>query len=231
MTLEQINALTVKDVLQIIISKIITLPEGEFVSYDESIEGAWYEKIVMPEGITKPSKDSFQSTFDNYISELTTECNRVKNLETTFHTLYSKDSGMPSFRKIWPEIANPLAFFNQNLHDKEFDFKFNQVLLEETKLEKSDLVQKAYDKMNSDVYTKMQEVFGTSNAESAAANQSTWSLMMQSPSAFVGSLGFTSEAEVIAYSQPKHESAIAYGIWRLTRIQQFRDERSQILGA
>lgn len=238
MTLEQIESLTVENCFQEILPKVIILPEGTIAFLNPELGEDWYLQIVMPEGVPLPEKSVFENAFIEYKQELINqfkpiwdEENRQNLLRTKFDSLYSKDAGMPSFHKIWPNVVNPLAFFNENLSNKDFDFKFDAVLLEENKLVSAELVQKAYDRMNSEVYAKMQETFGTSNAESAAANQSTWMLMVQSPTSFIGVIGFTSVEEVLAYSQPKYDSAIAYGIWRLNRIQQFRDEKNQILEA
>ena len=106
-----------------------------------------------------------------------------------------------------------------------------------------------YNTMNTEVYAKMAEVFGTNNADSATAYYETWKLMVESPAIFAGQ-GLTSdmevldaqdqvlyaagaslelEADVLAWATRRIEIAQEYGVWRALRIQQFRNEKDALL--
>lgn len=111
-------------------------------------------------------------------------------------------------------------------------------------------VTQAYEQMNEDVYAKMKEVFGTSKSDSATAFFETWKDMKVSPNNYVG-LGLKvredifvngvqlfdegalldTAQKVVDYATAKVNQALAYGVWRMQRIQQFETERSQILGS
>jgi len=116
---------------------------------------------------------------------------------------------------------------------------------EKTIQDKTDLVSAAYSLLNSEVYTEMANVFGTTNAESATAYNDTWNLMSQAPSDW-SSAGLTANFDrgglvkgdaldtvqkVQDYSDACLAVVMAYGIWRMQRIEQFRTERETILNS
>lgn len=101
---------------------------------------------------------------------------------------------------------------------------------------KDELIQIAYDSMNKDVYEQMASVFGTTNPDSASANEKTWSLMQSNPSLFANQglkddngVVMSTEQQVLDYASAKMTAVLNYGIWRLQRIQQFRDARDAII--
>jgi hypothetical protein len=104
-------------------------------------------------------------------------------------------------------------------------------------------LEKKYKEMTLEVYAQMATVFGTQDPNSASAYKQTWDMMLQSPSSFSGA-GLTSRFEVAGlsigdaldtdqkvtdYATACVDAAIQYGIWRMQRIEQFRQERADIL--
>lgn len=109
--------------------------------------------------------------------------------------------------------------------------------------QKTAQVQKAYDQMNAEVLAKMAEVFGTTKTDSATAYKETWALMDQSPAEWA-SAGLTAafavaelqigealctEERVKAYAEAKLLEVKNYGIWRMQRIEAFKQERDTIM--
>jgi hypothetical protein len=94
----------------------------------------------------------------------------------------------------------------------------------------------AYEAMNKDVLTQMALAFGTQNPDSASAYERTWTLMISSSAEWLG-LGLKDDVgtlletgeQVLAYAQAKLASVIAYGKFRLQRIEQFRAEKDAIV--
>jgi hypothetical protein len=98
--------------------------------------------------------------------------------------------------------------------------------------------------MCEDVYAEMEKVFGTSKSDSANANFETWRLMHSNPMLFRDqsitasrSIGtFTqgdpldTEAKLSAFSSLCIEDANAYSLYRLKRIEQFRQEVAALKG-
>ena len=92
------------------------------------------------------------------------------------------------------------------------------------------MVSEAYDKLNTDVYTEMEKVFGTKSAESAIAFERTWTLMKENPSLFVcQELSLASDEAVTNYANSKLQEALLYSVYRMKRIQQFKIEKAVIL--
>lgn len=97
-------------------------------------------------------------------------------------------------------------------------------------------IAEAYRIMDSEVRAEMVNVFGTSVAESATANQLTWANMLVKPELYssaglkddLGNILNTNEL-VIAYAQAKINASDAYSVWRLQRVDAFRAERQAIL--
>lgn len=234
MILEEIQNLKIENHFVEMLMRLNVLEDFEQIPNEEGIILDWYDSFNCT---NKPSKEAIISEFESYKAKLIQiekdrleEEARIYGLTERFMALYNKDMGFPSFREVWPEISNPLAFFNENKANKTFDFKFDEIEAKELLRDKAKLVEAAYNKMNADVYQKMFETFGTKNAESAQANQATWALMIQSPEKFAGKIdGLSTSADVLAFATPKHEAAIAYGIWRENRINSFRAEREGIL--
>lgn len=102
-----------------------------------------------------------------------------------------------------------------------------------------------YNEMNVDVLTRMSYVFGTTNTDSAAATERTWSLMVQKPEKFSGvglkasfeaggilpGEALDTNAKVVAYAQAKADEVEDYGVWRMKRIQDFTLAKQAILDA
>lgn len=115
--------------------------------------------------------------------------------------------------------------------------KWAQVIANHTTT-KMELIALAYERMNSDVYSAMSLVFGTTNADSATAYEKTWTLMKDTPSDWSGlglkdDLGASldTDAKVLAYATAKLAAVVEYGKWRMVRIEQFRAERASILAS
>lgn len=115
--------------------------------------------------------------------------------------------------------------------------KWAQVIANHTTT-KTELIVKAYERMNSDVYAAMELVFGTTNPDSATAYEKTWAMMKDTPSDWSGlglknDLGqvMDTDAKVTAYATAKLAAVLEYGKWRMVRIEQFRAERASILAS
>lgn len=101
-----------------------------------------------------------------------------------------------------------------------------------------------YASMCADIYGKMNDVFSTSNPESASAYYPTWLLMVANPSRFSGerftavkASGAFAEGDVLAtdndvvsYAGALIEEANEYSIYRLKRLRQFKNARQIITG-
>ncbi len=110
-------------------------------------------------------------------------------------------------------------------------------------------VTNAYNQMNSEVYAQMASVFRTTKPDSATVFYETWKDMVANPSnyhtlglkvdhqlmnpdnteLFDEGAALDTPAKVTAFASRKIEQALAYGVWRMQRIQQFKTEREQIL--
>lgn len=100
-----------------------------------------------------------------------------------------------------------------------------------TAADKAQQVADAYAVMNADVYAAMYTLFGTNNPDSAVAYERTWSLMKSNPASFVGvNASLATEQDVTDYADTKIAEALAYSVWRMQRIEQFRTLRASILG-
>jgi hypothetical protein len=101
---------------------------------------------------------------------------------------------------------------------------------------KKEQVTLAYKDMNNDVYAQMEIVFGTTNPESASAYERTWQMMKENSEAFANvgiknDLGFDllTGLDVLNFATEKLDAVLAYGVWRLKRIEDFRALRSSLL--
>jgi hypothetical protein len=70
MTREELELLKIEDCLNIVIPQTIFIPENESFSFDEAIEGTWYEKLVLPSGLEKPLLQDFENQFQIYKASL-----------------------------------------------------------------------------------------------------------------------------------------------------------------
>ena len=103
---------------------------------------------------------------------------------------------------------------------------------------KQKLIEESYIKMNSEVYQQMEIVFGTSNSDSAIAYEKTWNLMGENPEEW-SSLGLKDNQgnpldtpeKVSSFASEKINQVLIYGKWRMQRIEQFRQERENILNS
>jgi hypothetical protein len=108
---------------------------------------------------------------------------------------------------------------------------------------KTSLVTTAYNELNADVYAQMAVVFGTTNADSAVANNESYKNMKSSPALFsnkgfkaekaVGSFtlgaALDTDQKVIDYASARLGETTQYAVWRMERIEQFKAERNTIL--
>lgn len=109
--------------------------------------------------------------------------------------------------------------------------------------DKTFLVAEAYNQMNAEVIAQMALVFGTTKPESATAYKETWDMMIETPSDWheagirasfnagglvVGEVLDTTQ-KVQNYAAAKLAEVKAYGVWRMQRIEEFKDEREAIL--
>lgn len=100
-----------------------------------------------------------------------------------------------------------------------------------------------YAEMNAAVFSQMYAVFGTQDPDSASAYKSTWDIMVSNPDIWVAA-GITArferggvvagelldtEEKILGYANACISAAMQYGIWRMQRIEQFRQERLAIL--
>ena len=100
-----------------------------------------------------------------------------------------------------------------------------------------------YNEMVAEVYAQMVATFGTQDPDSASAYKETWDMMKEQPSAWTAA-GLTArfdrgglsagdaldtEQKITDYANACISAAIQYGIWRMQRIEQFRQERNAIL--
>lgn len=104
----------------------------------------------------------------------------------------------------------------------------------------------AYQRMDKDVFDRMETIFGTRRPDSAAAFSETWQLMVNKPQLFAGVSGviadkavaglvrgqpLTTQTQVLAFANARIAEAEAYAVWRLQRIVQFQMERAAIMAA
>lgn len=111
--------------------------------------------------------------------------------------------------------------------------------------QKAAQVTEIYNAMNTEVYTAMGGVFGTTNADSATAYERTWEMMKAAPENWSGAGllaefavgGFAvgdaldTDQKVTDYATAKIAEVLAYGVWRMQRIKQFKIDRAAILAS
>lgn len=91
-------------------------------------------------------------------------------------------------------------------------------------------LQALYDDMVTDIYNRMEQVFGTKSDMSALAYAATWEAMVKRPNKYRKmDLGFETVQEVLDYAQPKLEAADAYGVYRLKRLLKYERDKNAIL--
>lgn len=91
-------------------------------------------------------------------------------------------------------------------------------------------VQALYDEMVTDVYDKMEILFGTRNDVSAAATASTWEAMEKRPANYVGLNPQLNSVEAVsAYATAQLNAADNYAKWRLVRLAQFNAAKAAVL--
>lgn len=99
-----------------------------------------------------------------------------------------------------------------------------KALEHKAKREQLENKKRLYDVMVADIYAEMYRVFGTNSDASAQATASTWEAMQKRPANYIGTMNFTTEAEIIAYAESKLLEADNYGKYRINRIEQYRQE-------
>lgn len=113
-------------------------------------------------------------------------------------------------------------------------------------------VAKKYILMNEEILTEMYNTFGTTNPDSANAYKQTWELMKSKPSIFrdegllverqiLAADGMTilfeagaalnDDFSVVTYATRLIQMAEEYAVYRMKRIQQFRDDRAIIIAS
>jgi hypothetical protein len=116
--------------------------------------------------------------------------------------------------------------------------------------EKEEIISLKYLEMNQDVLVQMYNTFGTTNPDSANAYKQTWELMKTKPALFrdegllverqiLAADGMTilfqlndqlnDDLSVVGYATRLIQMAEEYGVFRMKRIQQFRNEKALIL--
>lgn len=88
MTRQELELLTIEDRLDLIIKVTVFIPEGETYSFDELIEGTWYEKLVLPVGIEKPILQDFINQFEIYKAQLFDAIVEAERIEAEKKTLW-----------------------------------------------------------------------------------------------------------------------------------------------
>lgn len=118
--------------------------------------------------------------------------------------------------------------------------------------EKQRAIVELHAEMNKEVLSQMFNTFGTTNPDSANANKQTWEIMKTRPAVF-RSIGLTAERQILAsdnmtvlfekgaqlntdeavvgYATRLLEMTEAYGVYRMRRIQQFREEKELVLNS
>jgi hypothetical protein len=107
---------------------------------------------------------------------------------------------------------------------------------------KAGLIAAKYVEMDTEIFDEMETVFGTRRADSATAAHQTLILMKSNPELFseeglladmpvtgfaVGAALDTDE-KVLDYATKRIEQINAYGVFRVKRIKQFREEKAAI---
>ena len=168
-------------------------------------------------------------------------------LMATIHDEYWTENATPT-NKVY---VDPLDEDNYT-HVAERDIVLSEdaTLLADAQAEDlNGLVTDKYNEMNVDVLLNMRTTFGTEKSDSANAYYETWKLMIDRPDMFTAS-NLTADMEVLDtngatlfsdgqsldtiqdlgdYAARRKEIADEYGVWRMERIQAFRDERDAIL--
>lgn len=141
---------------------------------------------------------------------------------------------------------NDLPHLQITLNNGSYEFYLDNTS-KQNKLAQDELnrqVTTLYQEMNSEIYEQMANVFGTTNADSASAYEATWRMMKENPTEFSG-LGLTARFDVAGmtvgdaldtdqkitdYATAKMDEVLAYGKYRMQRIEQFRNDRDALLG-
>lgn len=160
----------------------------------------------------------------------------------------------PNFLMLLPEGLNPLdapymvISGEPGNYTVTVDELFKAEKIGEQNIKKQ--IEELYNEMVKDVFERMFAVFQTNNSDSAIATRETWKDMILAPADYA-SEGLKSpeilrdssdniifgvgddlntEQKVLDYANRKLTQARDYGIWRIKRIDTFRDQRNQLLG-
>lgn len=101
-----------------------------------------------------------------------------------------------------------------------------------------------YNTMTNEILAQMAVIFGTNSVDSALSYEATWKEMALTPSDYSGAnlsarfavagmaIGdsLNTEQRVLDYANAKIVEVKAYAVWRMQRIEQFRDNRDVLLG-
>ncbi len=125
MTIEQINKLTVDDVLIELLRRLVDfevpLPDGEFPYWFTDLNNKTYDNLILHERFIKPSLKEFEDELVIYKAELIaeeTERLRKESLHARWNTIAQRDAGYPAFYRIVKNQPNASWFMNSLIEDK-----------------------------------------------------------------------------------------------------------------
>ena len=229
--IDEINAFTVDQKISELIPMVL---DDETPTYKYSSLPPSYDSLVME---NKPKKSFFEAELVN-LKQL-----ELDKIDVIFQDLEEKEAlrvrlnALKHGQSAAASLGHPNFSFLFNKIIKEKDSNLvSQLEIKDIEIDKSVRVQNAYDQMSKDVYDEMYEVFGTNNADSAVAYERTWEMMKADPSAW-SSLGLKdimgnaldTEQKVLDFANNRIEAVVAYGKWRMQRIEQFRELKASIL--
>lgn len=183
-----------------------------------SIAFAGYTLTDNLDGSYTIEKDNAGADFS-----LSLDANQSESLDQDYHEILTSDPSDGSYTYVsWYTISENTAA--------------------KTQADKDSQILTAYQTMNTDVLTQMGVVFGTTNADSAAAYERTWNLMVATPSDWSGAgltarfavAGFAigdaldTDQKITDYATAKVAEVNAYGVWRMQRIETFRTDKAAI---
>lgn len=146
------------------------------------------------------------------------------------------------------EVTQLDELSGENVIVRQYNINSAAKQSDESERTKASQIEQKYNLMNEEIFTEMYNVFRTNRSDSATANYQTWEKMVQSPSLYSGvglkvdhqlndsngvelfnpGSALDTDAKITSYASRKIEQALAYGVFRMQRIQQFKNEREVI---
>lgn len=126
------------------------------------------------------------------------------------------------FMDIVEGIKNPKIILDEN---------GDRSIIEDPEMAVADQLKDLYDNMVSDIYDELENKFGTRNDAAVQADSSTYEAMIKRPLSYVGALGFIDELSVITFAESKLSILDQYALFRIQRLETFRQERENIINA